>query len=111
MNTTDLWPGAPDPYTEEHYESTDTTMEDQILLEQIVRAIVSNPDEIEIDRTVDEMGVLLRLRVDGNDMGKLIGRDGAMVKAIRTLLRGIGMKHNARVNVKLLEPYVPVTQV
>jgi hypothetical protein len=53
---------------------------------------------------VDEMGVLITLDVDGGDMGKIIGRDGATAKALRTLLRVVGMKNNARVNLKINEP-------
>jgi uncharacterized protein len=80
------------------------TERDQQFLEFIVKALVDNPDEITITRTVDEMGVLLTLIVNKDDMGKVIGRSGATAKAIRTLLRVIGMKHDARVNLKIEEP-------
>ncbi len=77
---------------------------DQAFLEQVVQALVEKPDKVEISRTVDEMGVLLTLKVDQEDMGKIIGRDGNTAKAIRTLLRVVGMKNNARVNLKINEP-------
>jgi predicted RNA-binding protein YlqC (UPF0109 family) len=77
---------------------------DQAFLEQVVKALVDKPDKVEINRTVDEMGVLLTLKVDQEDMGKIIGRDGNTAKAIRTLLRVVGMKNNARVNLKINEP-------
>lgn len=77
---------------------------DQVFLEQLVKALVEKPEKVEINRTVDEMGVLLTLKVDQEDMGKIIGRDGNTAKAIRTLLRVVGMKNNARVNLKINEP-------
>ncbi|MEN9921709.1 MAG: hypothetical protein RLZZ517_687 [Candidatus Parcubacteria bacterium] len=77
---------------------------DQVFLEQVVKALVDKPEKVEINRTVDEMGVLLTLKVDQEDMGKIIGRDGNTAKAIRTLLRVVGMKNNARVNLKINEP-------
>jgi uncharacterized protein len=73
-------------------------------LEYIVKAIVDNPSAVKIDRRVDEMGVLLTLKVDPSDMGKVIGRDGNTAKAVRTLLRVVGIKNNARVNLKIEEP-------
>jgi predicted RNA-binding protein YlqC (UPF0109 family) len=77
---------------------------DQQFLEQVVKALVDNPGDVKIDRTVDEMGVLLTLSVNPADMGKIIGRAGNTAKAIRTLLRVVGMKGNARVNLKINEP-------
>jgi predicted RNA-binding protein YlqC (UPF0109 family) len=77
---------------------------DYTFLEQVVKALVDKPEKVEISRTVDEMGVLLTLKVDQEDMGKIIGRDGNTAKAIRTLLRVVGMKNNARVNLKINEP-------
>jgi predicted RNA-binding protein YlqC (UPF0109 family) len=77
---------------------------DKIFLEYVVKALVDNPNDIKIDRTVDEMGVLITLTVNPADMGKIIGRMGNTAKAIRTLLRIIGMKNNARVNLKINEP-------
>ncbi len=79
-------------------------MSDKEFLEFTVKALVDNPADVVIDRTVDEMGVLLTLSVNQNDMGKIIGRQGNTAKAIRTLLRVVGMKHNARVNLKINEP-------
>jgi predicted RNA-binding protein YlqC (UPF0109 family) len=73
-------------------------------LEFVVKALVDNPNDVKIKRTVDEMGVLLTLDVNPADMGKVIGRSGNTAKAIRTLLRVVGMKHNARVNLKINEP-------
>lgn len=78
--------------------------EDQQFLEAVVKALVEHPDDIKIGRTVDEMGVLLTLDVNADDMGKVIGRSGNTAKAIRTLLRVVGMKHDARVNLKINEP-------
>lgn len=79
-------------------------MSDKEFLEMLVKALVDNPQDVVIDRTVDEMGVLLTLSVNQADMGKIIGRAGNTAKAIRTLLRVVGMKHNARVNLKINEP-------
>ena len=77
---------------------------DQVFLDYVVKALVDNPNDVKIDRTVDEMGVLITLTVNPADMGKIIGRMGNTAKAIRTLLRIIGMKNNARVNLKINEP-------
>ena len=77
---------------------------DKEFLEYVVKALVEFPNDVKIDRTVDEMGVLISLTVNPADMGKIIGRMGNTAKAIRTLLRIIGMKNNARVNLKINEP-------
>jgi hypothetical protein len=77
---------------------------DVAFLDYVVKALVDNPNDVKIERTVDEMGVLLNLSVNPADMGKIIGRMGNTAKAIRTLLRVVGMKHNARVNLKINEP-------
>src|SRR5674476_451206 len=77
---------------------------DKIFLEYVVKSLVDNTNDVKIDRTVDEMGVLITLTVNPADMGKIIGRMGNTAKAIRTLLRIIGMKNNARVNLKINEP-------
>jgi predicted RNA-binding protein YlqC (UPF0109 family) len=77
---------------------------DQEFLEYIVGEIVDNPDDVKINRTVDERGVLLELTVNPDDMGKIIGKAGATAKAIRTLLRVMGAKHDARYNLKIVEP-------
>jgi predicted RNA-binding protein YlqC (UPF0109 family) len=79
-------------------------MKDQEFVEYVVKALVDNPAAVHVDRRVDEMGVLITLDVAGEDMGKIIGRDGATAKALRTLLRVVGMKNNARVNLKINEP-------
>lgn len=83
---------------------TDMQDADKTFLEYVVKALVDNPNDVKIDRTVDEMGVLITLTVNPADMGKIIGRAGNTAKAIRTLLRIIGMKNNARVNLKINEP-------
>lgn len=77
---------------------------DQEFLEYVVKALVDNPNDVRIKRVVDEMGVLLTLSVNKDDMGKVIGRSGATAKAIRTVLRVVGMKNDARVNLKIEEP-------
>ena len=77
---------------------------DAQFLDYVVKSLVDNKDAVKITRTVDEMGVLLILTVDPSDMGKVIGRQGNTAKAIRTLLRVVGMKNNARVNLKINEP-------
>jgi len=78
--------------------------QDKSFLEYVVKALVDNPNDVKIDRKVDEMGVLITMTVNPADMGKIIGRQGNTAKAIRTLLRVIGMKNNARVNLKINEP-------
>lgn len=69
-----------------------------------MKALVNYPDDIKIKRTVDELGVLMTLDVNPDDMGKVIGRSGNTAKAIRVLLRVIGMKNNARINLRINEP-------
>ncbi|RJQ33696.1 KH domain-containing protein [Candidatus Parcubacteria bacterium] len=78
--------------------------QDQQFLEYVVKSLVDNPQDVKINRTLDEMGVLLTLTVNKDDMGKVIGRSGATAKAIRTILRVVGMKNDARVNLKIEEP-------
>jgi len=78
--------------------------QDQQFLDYVVKALVDNPQDVKINRNIDEMGVLLTLTVNKDDMGKVIGRSGATAKAIRTILRVVGMKHDARVNLKIEEP-------
>jgi len=78
--------------------------QDQQFLEFVIKALVDAPDQVKVVRTVDEMGVLLTLEVGAADMGKIIGRQGNTAKAVRTLLRVVGMKHNSRVNLKINEP-------
>src|SRR3989338_615718 len=77
---------------------------DREFLEYLVKALVDHQDDVKVDRKVDEMGVLLLLRVNPLDMGQVVGRQGATAKAIRSLLRIVGIKNNARVNLKIEEP-------
>lgn len=77
---------------------------DKEFLEFVVKELVDHPEAVKVNRTVDQMGVLLTLDVHAEDMGKIIGRSGATAKAVRTLLRVVGMKNNARVNLKINEP-------
>ncbi len=79
-------------------------MEDKAFLETLIKALVDHPEDVKVDRKVDEMGVLLTLDIHPQDMGKVIGKQGNTAKAIRTILRVVGMKHNARVNLKINEP-------
>lgn len=77
---------------------------DQEFVEYVVKSIVDHPEDVQVGRTIDEMGVLITLTVNPEDMGQVIGRQGATAKSVRTLLRVIGAKHNARVNLKINEP-------
>ncbi len=77
---------------------------DQEFLEFVVKSLVDNPSAVKVNRTVDEMGVLLLLDVAPEDMGKIIGRSGKTAQAIRSLLRVVGMKNHARVTLKVNEP-------
>ena len=82
----------------------DTVINDKEFLVYLVKAVVANPDDVQVDRTVDEMGVLLSLKINPEDMGYVIGRQGQTAKSIRTLLKIVGAKNNARVNLKIIEP-------
>ena len=73
-------------------------------VEYVVKAIVTNPDAVKVTRIIDELGVLITLEIAKEDMGTVIGKNGQTAKAIRTLLRVIGAKTNARVNMKIVEP-------
>jgi len=77
---------------------------DQEFVEYVVKALVDSPDDVSSERTVDEMGVLITLKVNPTDLGQVIGRQGQTAKAIRTLLRVVGAKNHARVNLKIHEP-------
>ncbi len=77
---------------------------DQAFVEYVVKALVDRPEDVKSDRTVDEMGVLITLRVNPQDLGQVIGRQGQTAKALRTLLRVVGAKNHARVNLKIYEP-------
>ena len=82
---------------------TDTMM-DKEFVEYVVKMLVDNPDDVKVERKIDEMGVLITLDVNPKDMGMVIGREGMTAKALRTLLRVIGARNNARVNLKINEP-------
>jgi len=77
---------------------------DQAFLEYLIKALVDHPEDVKIDRKVDEMGVLLSLKVHPEDMGQIIGKAGATARAIRNLVRIVGLKNHARVNLKIEEP-------
>lgn len=79
-------------------------MNDQEFVESVVKAIVGNPSAVKTERKIDERGVLITLTVDPADMGYVIGRQGQTARAIRTLLKIVGAKNNARVNLKINEP-------
>jgi len=78
--------------------------QDKQFLETIVKSIVGNPNDVVADRTIDERGVLLTLKVNPADMGYVIGRKGQTAQAIRTLLKIVGAKNNSRVNLKIYDP-------
>lgn len=77
---------------------------DQEFLEYTVKMLVDFPEDVKVERKIDEMGVLITLDVNPKDMGMVIGREGATAKALRTILRVIGARNNARVNLKINEP-------
>jgi hypothetical protein len=80
------------------------TNSDQEFVESVVKALVNNPEDVKTERTVDERGVLITLNINPADMGYVIGRGGQTARALRTLLRIVGAKNNARVNLKIVEP-------
>lgn len=75
---------------------------DQQFVEYIVKTLVNNPDKVAVERTIDEKGVLLELTVDPEDVGRVIGRRGVTAQSIRTLLRALGTKNDARYNLKIV---------
>ncbi len=77
---------------------------DQQFVEFIVKSLVGNPDAVHIERRIDEKGVLLELTVDGEDLGRVIGKRGATAQSLRTLLRALGTKNDARYNLKIIDP-------
>ena len=77
---------------------------DKEFLEYVVKTLVDHPDDVKVERKVDEMGVLLSLNVHPEDMGQIIGKEGSTARAIRNLVRIIGLKNRARVNLKIEEP-------
>ncbi len=78
--------------------------QDKEFLEFLIKAIVDNPGDVKVDRKVDEMGVLLTLKVNPEDMGQIIGKAGSTARSIRNLVRIVGLKNHARVNLKIEEP-------
>lgn len=78
--------------------------QDKSYLEMLLKGIVNFPEAVRVERTVDEMGVLMLVHADPRDMGLIIGKQGTIANAIRVLVRSVGMKTKARVNVKIMEP-------
>ena len=78
--------------------------DDQEFVDFVAKAIVNHPTDVKTERTVDERGVLITLHINPEDMGYVIGREGQTARALRTLLRIVGAKNNARVNLKIWEP-------
>lgn len=76
---------------------------DQQFIEYIVKSLVGNPEAVVIERTIDEKGVLLELTVDPEDLGRVIGKRGATAQSLRTLLRALGTKNDARYNLKIVD--------
>jgi hypothetical protein len=76
---------------------------DQQFVEFVVKSLVSNPDAVQVERRIDEKGVLLELTVDPEDLGRVIGKRGATAQSIRTLLRALGTKNDARYNLKIVD--------
>lgn len=77
---------------------------DQEFIEYVVKSIVNHPDDVKSERTIDERGVLITLHINQEDMGYVIGRQGQTARALRILLKIVGAKDNARVNLKIYEP-------
>lgn len=82
----------------------DESHKDQEFIDYVVKSLVDHPADVKTERTVDEMGVLITLHVNPEDMGQVIGRQGQTARSLRTLLRVVGAKNNARVNLKIYEP-------
>lgn len=76
---------------------------DQQFVEFIVKSLVSSPDDVRVERRIDEKGVLLELTVDPEDLGRVIGKRGATAQSLRTLLRALGTKNDARYNLKIID--------
>jgi hypothetical protein len=77
---------------------------DQQFVEYIVKSLVNSPDKVQVERTIDEKGVLLSLTDDQEDLGRVIGKRGSTAQSIRTLLRALGTKNDARYNLKIIDP-------
>jgi predicted RNA-binding protein YlqC (UPF0109 family) len=82
---------------------------DQQFVEYIVKSLVSKPEEVSIERRIDEKGVLLELTVDPEDLGRVIGKRGATAQSLRTLLRALGTKNDARYNLKIIDNGMPAS--
>lgn len=80
---------------------------DQQFVEFVVKSLVSNPDAVQVERRIDEKGVLLELTVDPEDLGRVIGKRGATAQSLRTLLRALGTKNEARYNLKIVDNGIP----
>src|ERR1700684_73645 len=80
---------------------------DQQFIEYVVKSLVGKPDAVEIERRIDEKGVLLELTVDPEDLGRVIGKRGATAQSLRTLLRALGTKNDARYNLKIIDNGYP----
>jgi len=80
---------------------------DQQFIEYVVKSLVGKPDAVEVKRTIDEKGVLLELTVDPEDLGRVIGKRGATAQSLRTLLRALGTKNDARYNLKIIDNGAP----
>ena len=80
------------------------TFKDQEFIESLVKSIVNHPEDVKTERTVDDRGVLITLHINQEDMGYVIGRQGQTARALRILLKTVGAKANARVNLKIYEP-------
>ena len=80
------------------------TFKEQEFIEYVVKSIVNHPEDVKTERTVDERGVLITLHINQEDMGYVIGRQGQTARALRILLKIVGAKSNARVNLKIYEP-------
>ena len=75
---------------------------DQQFIEYIVKSVVGHPDDVVVERIIDEKGVLLTLTVNPDDLGRVIGKRGVTAQSLRTLLRALGTKNDARYNLKIV---------
>ena len=75
---------------------------DQQFVEYIVKSLVGHPDDVQVERIIDEKGVLLTLTVNPEDLGRVIGKRGVTAQSLRTLLRALGTKNDARYNLKIV---------
>lgn len=96
--------GAVEKITEQYTEKMAENHRDQEFVENVIKSLVNHPEDVVVERKVDEMGVLLTLKVNPDDMGLVIGKKGSTARAIRTLARIIGLKNKAIVNFKIAEP-------